>query len=331
MSAPVLPRVPLGGSGIEVTRLVLGCASIGGLFDPMGEDQAQAVLEAAWLAGVRAFDTAPHYGVGLSEERLGRFLASRPGAEVVVSSKVGRLLVDTDEDVEGVEGFYGTPRRRRVRDLSRDGVRRSVEASCARLGRSHLDVALIHDPEGEERRALDEAYPALVELRAEGVVGAIGVGTKYREVATWLVRRAELDCVLIAGEYSLLGIPAAEELFPACRERGVSVLLAGVYRSGVLAAPRPGAHLDYQPASAEVLARVGAIRAVCERHGVPLPAVALQFASAHPDVDAVVVGAATPAEARSNVAYLSTPIPPELFAELKEKGLLPADEGTATT
>ena len=318
MTPSALGRVALGASGVEVSRLVLGCASIGGLFAAMSEEQAHAVLESAWTAGVRSFDTAPHYGVGLSEERLGRFLAEKSGAQVTVSSKVGRLLVDTEEDVEGVESFYGTPRRRRVRDLSRSGVRRSVEESCARLGRSWLDVALIHDPEGHERQALDEAFPALVGLREEGVVKAIGIGTNHHSVASWFVERAELDCLLIAGEYSLLGAPAAEALFPLCRERSVAVLVAGVYKSGILADPRPGIHVDYRPAEPEIIARVNQMRVVCERHGVPLAAVALQFVAAHPAVDAVVVGAATAEEAGSNVDYLSLPVPPELFAELAE-------------
>lgn len=322
-SPEALPTVSLGSSGVELTRLVLGCASIGGLYAAMGEEQARAVLETAWDLGVRSFDTAPHYGVGLSEERLGRFLADHPAAGATISSKVGRLLVDTDEDVEGVEGFFGTPRRRRVRDLSRDGVRRSVEQSCERLGRSRIDIALVHDPEGLERQALEEACPALVELRDEGVVGAIGVGTNYSDVATFLVERADLDCVLIAGGYSLLGVEAAEELFPTCQARGTSVLVAGVYKSGILADPRPGAHLDYAPAGPEMLERVGKIREICEHHGVSLPALALQYAASHPAVDAVVVGAATPREVQDNVTCLSVDLPGELLAELDEAGLVP--------
>lgn len=316
MNPAALPSVRLGRSGVELTRLVLGCASIGGLYAAMDEEQAHAVLESAWAGGVRAFDTAPHYGVGLSEERLGRFLASLRGPAPVISTKVGRLLVDTDEDVEGVDGFYGTPRRRRVRDFSRDGVRRSLAASCGRLGRDVIDVVFIHDPEGDERQALDEAYPALVELRDAGVVRAIGVGTKDRDAAMFLVERAELDCVMIAGEYSLLGTAAADTLFPACAARGVAVLVAGVYKSGVLADPRPGAHVDYVPADEALLAQVQHMRAVSETRGVPLPAAALQFVLAHPAVRAAVVGAASPAEVRDNIAHLSRPIPDGLFDEL---------------
>jgi D-threo-aldose 1-dehydrogenase len=157
----------------------------------------------------------------------------------------------------------------------------------------------------------------------EGVVKGNGIGTNHHSVASWFVERAELDCLLIAGEYSLLGAPAAEALFPLCRERSVAVLVAGVYKSGILADPRPGIHVDYRPAEPEIIARVNQMRVVCERHGVPLAAVALQFVAAHPAVDAVVVGAATAEEAGSNVDYLSLPVPPELFAELAEHELLP--------
>jgi len=324
MTADSLARVAVGRSGVEVTRLVLGSAPLGGLYAAVSDERAQDTLEAAWRGGVRAYDTAPHYGVGLAEERIGRFLAGVPAGEATISSKVGRLLVDTEEDVEGVDEFYGTPRRRRVRDDSRDGVRRSVSESLRRLGIERLDIAFIHDPEGYERQALDEAYPALEELRAEGVVRAIGVGTKSADVASWFVERAELDCVMIAGSCSLLGVEATEQLFPACVRRGVTVLAAGVYKSGVLADPRPGAHVDYAPAPATVLARVASIRTVCERHGVRLPAAALQYVLRHEEVGAVVVGAANAREVGENLEYLDAEVPDELFGELAHLGLTPA-------
>lgn len=306
---------------------MLGCASLGGLFAPVSDGDARRTLDAAWLGGVRAFDTAPHYGVGLSEERLGRFLAELPTDDVTVSSKVGRILVETDDDVEGVDGFFGTPRRTRVRDDSREGVRRSVSDTLARLGRSRLDVALVHDPEGHEPQVLDEAYPALEELRSEGLVGAIGIGTKVADVATWFVERADLDCVMIAGSCSLLGDDAAEALFPECSRRGVSVIVAGVYKSGVLADPRPGAHVDYEAAPPDLLEKVTRIRTVCERHGVPLPAAALQFVLRHDVVSAVVVGAANAREAADNLEFFDVDVPDELFDELAYLDLAPAPPG----
>ena len=323
MSAAPLDLVPVGASPVRINRFVLGCANIGGLYATVGDEEAAATLEAAWRGGVRSFDTAPHYGVGLSEERLGRFLADRPADEVVLSTKVGRVLVDTDEDVEGVDSFYGTPRRRRERDYSRDGVRRSLEDSLRRLGRERVELALVHDPEGYEQLALDEAVPALHELRDEGLVGAVGVGTTVADVAARFVERAELDCVLIAGCCSLLGAPAAETLFPACRARGVTVLAAGVYQSGILANPRPGAHLDYRLADQDALSRVAQIQTVCERYGVALPAAAVQFVLRYDDVAVVVIGAASASRVEQNLAYASTEVPDELFTELADRGLSP--------
>ena len=187
-------------------------------------------LIAAWAAGVRTFDTAPHYGVGLSEERLGTFLSDKPRPEFVVSTKVGRLLVPTNLDVEGAEGFYGTPRRTRVRDYSRDGVRRWIEESCQRLGLDRVDIALIHDPDDYWEAAIEEAYPALEELRSEGVVSAIGAGMNQAAMLERFVTESDIDCVLVAGCFSLIEESATTSLFPMCRKRAVGVLAAGVLR-----------------------------------------------------------------------------------------------------
>jgi D-threo-aldose 1-dehydrogenase len=234
------------------------------------------------------------------------------------------LLVDADDGVQGGDLFYGAPSRRLVDDYTKDGVRRSMAASLERLGRDRVDVALIHDPDKYAELALTESYPALEELRNEGVVGAIGVAMNHAEVLTWLVERTELDCVLIAGCYSLLDAPAADWLFPACEKRGVSVLAAGVYRSGILADPGPGAHLDYVTAPSPVVEQVNRIRSVCDRHGVPLAAAALQFVLAHPAVTAAVVGAASAQEAHENAAHFRFTVPEELFEELAGAGLAPA-------
>jgi D-threo-aldose 1-dehydrogenase len=316
-----LPRREIGRTGVAVTRLMFGGAPIGGLFAPVSEEQAAATLAAAWAHGIRAFDTAPHYGVGLSERRLGAFLAGRPRDEYVLCTKVGRLLVPAGRDVEGDEGFYGTPRLRRVRDYSRDGTLRSLEASLDRLGTGRVDIALIHDPDDHAAEALDGAYPALAELRSAGVIGAVGIGMNQAPLLEWFVARADLDAVLVAGRYTLLDDGAGASLLPECQRRGVAVLAGGVFNSGVLASPGPGASYDYAPAPPAVLARASALRAACARHGLALPAVALQFVLRHPAVTAAVVGARSPAEISADVGYLEPGIPDEVFQELAAAGL----------
>ena len=320
-----LPDAPLGHTGLRVTRLVFGGAPIGGLFEPVEEDAALATLDAAWAAGIRAFDTAPHYGVGLSERRLGRFLAGRPRDQYVLCTKVGRLLVPADGDVEGAEGFHGTPRLTRVRDYSRDGVLASLEDSLRRLGTDRVDIALIHDPDEHGPQALDEAYPALAGLRAEGVIGAVGLGMNQTEMLEWFLPRADLDCVLVAGRYTLLDTTAAASLLPECARRGVAVLAGGVFNSGVLADPGPGATYDYRPAPPELVGRAERIAAACARRGVPLGAAALRFTLHHPAVTAAVVGARRPGEISADTGFLSEPtdaVMDELFGELMADGLV---------
>jgi D-threo-aldose 1-dehydrogenase len=317
-------QIPLGKTGLRVSEIVFGGAPIGGLFAPVGDEDAAGALAAAWAAGIRAFDTAPHYGVGLSEQRIGRFLAGRPRDEFVLSTKVGRRLVPAAGDVEGVEGFYGTPRLARVWDYSRDGVLATLADSLRRLGTDRVDIALIHDPDDHAGEALDGAYAALDQLRSEGAVGAVGVGMNQAPLLEWFVERADLDCVLVAGRYSLLDTSAADSLFPACQRRGVAVLAAGVFNSGILANPRPGATYDYAPAAAALVERAQRIRAVCARHEVPISAAALAFALRHPAVTAVVVGARNAGEITEDVGHLATEVPDALFADLAAEGLIPA-------
>jgi D-threo-aldose 1-dehydrogenase len=315
----------LGGTGLRVTRLVFGGAPIGGLFAPVDSGAALATLDAAWAAGIRAFDTAPHYGVGLSEQRLGWFLAGRPRDQYVLCTKVGRLLVPAGGDVEGTEGFYGTPRLTRVRDYSRDGVLASLEDSLRRLGTGHVDIAMIHDPDEHGRQALDEAYPALAGLRAEGVIGAVGLGMNQTEMLEWFLPRADLDCVLVAGRYTLLDTRAAASLLPECARRGVAVLAGGVFNSGVLADPGPGATYDYRPAPPDLVDRARRIGAACTRRGIPLGSAALRFTLRHPAVTAAVVGARRPEEISEDAGYLSEPpdaVIDELFGELMADGLV---------
>jgi D-threo-aldose 1-dehydrogenase len=323
----MMPRVALARSGLGISRMVFGGAPIGGLFAPVSEADAQATLGAAWDAGIRAFDTAPHYGAGLSERRLGEFLGGKPRQQFVISTKVGRRLVAADAEAppEGAEGFYGAPRLGRVRDYSRDGVLASLEASLIRLGLDRIDIALIHDPDDHAAEALDGAFPALAELRAAGVIGAVGVGMNQAPLLEWFVRKADLDCVLVAGCYSLLDSQAARSLFPACRRRGVAVLAGGVFNSGLLARPVPGATYGYAPAPAVLLDRARRMAAVCARHGLHVGAAALQFVLANPDVTAAVVGMRSPAEVTQDAGFLATRVPDGVWADLAAEGLLPLD------
>jgi D-threo-aldose 1-dehydrogenase len=310
----------IGRNRLELSRLIFGAAPIGGLYAPVAAAVADATLEAAWAAGVRAFDTAPHYGAGLSEQRLGTFLAGRKRDEFALCTKVGRLLVPTDDDVDGVDDFYGTPQLARVRDFSRDGVLRSLEASLRRLRVDRVEMVLIHDPDEHLEQAIEQAYPALDELRREGVVDSIGVGMNHTAPLERFVRETDIDCILVAGRYSLLDATAAESLLPECSRRGVLAFVAGVFGSGVLADPRPGARYDYAPASAEVIARAERIRATCDRHGVSLRAAAMRFPLRHSAVSAVVVGARSPQEIAEDIADFESAVPDALWEDLVELG-----------
>jgi D-threo-aldose 1-dehydrogenase len=295
--------------------LVFGGAPIGGLYAPVSDESAAATLQGAWDAGIRAFDTAPHYGVGLSEQRIGDFLAGRPRAEFVVSTKVGRRLVPAVGPVDGADGFYGTPELRRVRDYSADGALRSLEDSLRRLRLDRVDIALIHDPDEHMAEALDGAYPALAGLRADGTVGAIGVGVNSASLAEWFVTRCDLDCVLVAGRYTLLDDSAARSLLPLCLTRGVAVLAAGVFNSGILAG---GDRYDYALAPPGLLAQARRIAEICARYDIPVAAAALRYVLRHPAVTAAVVGARTPDEIRADAGYLSLDIPDALWADLAD-------------
>ncbi|MFE2756682.1 aldo/keto reductase [Actinosynnema sp. NPDC059335] len=314
--APLDRRAALGRSGVAVGGLGLGTAPLAGLFSAVDPDQAAAALQAAWDVGIRYFDTAPHYGAGLAERRLGAFLAGRPRAEFVVSTKVGRLLVPGEPD--GDEGFRGEPDLRRVRDYSADGVYRSLAESLERTGLDAFDVVLVHDPDDHWDEAVGGAFPALARLRAEGAVRAIGAGMNQVGMLARFVRETDLDCVLVAGRYSLLDRSAADDLLPLCAERGVGVLVGGVFNSGVLADPAPGATYDYAPAPEHVRRRALDLAARCADHGVPLAAAALQFPLRHPAVSGVVVGARSAHEVHANAGHAALHIPEALWADLDE-------------
>ena len=307
-------RVRLGRTGVTVTRLGLGLAPIGGLYAPVGEEQAYATVRRAWELGIRYFDVAPLYGNGLAERRAGAVLANRPRAAFTLSTKVGRLLRPDGGDTQAIwaEPTGVTP----VFDFSTAGVRTSYAESLGRLGLDRADILHLHDPEKHLAQATAEALPALAALRREGRVGAVSAGMNTTTMLAELVRTGVLDAVLTAGRFTLLDRSAADELLPLCAARGVSVIAAGVFNSGLLADPRPGATFHYAPAPDAVLARALAIRAVCERYGVPLRAAAIQFPSTHPAVTCVLVGARSPAEVEEAVRMAALPIPDELWAEL---------------
>ena len=294
-------------------QLGLGCAPIGNLYDAVTDGDAQATVDAAWRAGMRYFDTAPLYGHGLSERRLGVALSRRPRDDIVVATKVGRVLVPgpTAETI-----FADAPPVHPVFDFSYDGVLRSFEESLGRLALDRVDVLLVHDPDDHVDEALEGAFPALRRLRDEKVVSAIGAGMNQSAALTRFVREADIDTVLVAGRYTLLDQSAGEDLLPACTEMDVSVVAAGVFNSGVLADPTPGAHFDYAPARPEVLARAQAIARTCADFGVPVTAAAIQFPFRHTAVTTVLVGSRSAAEVVANVAAFNTPIPDELWDAL---------------
>jgi D-threo-aldose 1-dehydrogenase len=319
-----VPTVALGRSGVRVSALGLGTAPLGNLFAPVAERDADATVRAALAAGLSFVDTAPHYGLGVAERRLGRLLAGRPRDGFTLSTKVGRLVRPlAPGETSDPEGFTDTPPAKRVWDFSGDGVRRSLEESLDRLGLDRVDVVLVHDPDDHEREAYEQAFPALAELRDQGVVRAIGAGMNQAEMLTRFVRDLDLDVVLVAGRYSLLDQRALAELLPTCAGRGTAVVVGGVFNSGLLADPRPGATFDYAPAPPELVDRAVRLAEVCARHRTPLRAAALAFPFGHPAVTSVLVGARSAAEVSDAVACFRRPVPDALWAELVATGLLP--------
>jgi D-threo-aldose 1-dehydrogenase len=322
MSSPVTSAERLGPLGF-------GAASIGNLYREVTDEQADAALAAAWDGGIRSFDTAPHYGLGLSEHRLGAFLRTRPRDEYVISTKVGRVLVPNPDFAGGddlAHGFAVPDATVRRFDPSEAGVRRSIEDSLERLGLDRIDIAYLHDPDAYDLDlGLEEGLPALAKLRDEGVVGAIGIGTNSADAATRAVREGDLDLVMIAGRYTLLEQPALGELLPLCEERGVGVVAVAVYNSGLLATetPSPSGHYNYGAVPTELLERARRLAAVCAAAGVSLPAAALQYPLRHPAVRAIVVGSARESDVRENIARLHVPIPDRLWDELRSEGLIP--------
>ena len=305
-----------------------GAANVGNLYRAMTDDDAWAVLDAAWESGLRYFDTAPHYGLGLSERRLGAFLATKPRAEFVLSTKVGRLLrpsPDTADQLDDAHHFAVSAGLRRVWDFTAAGVRRSLEESLSRLGLDTVDILYLHDPEEDDLGpAIANGVPGLVALRDEGLVTAIGVGSKSTAALLAGVRTGGLDLVMIAGRYTLLEQPASDKLIPACRAASVGVVAAAVFNSGLLSSSHPGAgaRYEYGDVPAHVLQRAQRIEGICAEYGVALPVAALQFPLEEPAVQAVVVGAGEPGQVRENVARISAAVPHELWERLRAEGLV---------
>ena len=317
-------RVPLPSFGF-------GAAQLGNLFRETSDDEAAGAVEAAWAAGIRYYDTAPHYGLGLSERRLGAALAGRPREETLVSTKVGRRLVPSPDtaDRPDDEGYAVPAAVRRVWDFSADGVRRSLDASLERLGLDRVDIVYLHDPDDHWSAASGTGVAALMDLRDEGVVDAIGVGMNQSAMPAEFVRRHDIDLVMLAGRFTLLDQSALDDLLPLADDRGVRIVAAGVYNSGLLSEARPadGAPYDYKPAPPELVERARRLASVCEAHGVDLPTAAIHFPLRHPAVAAVVVGARTAEQVRLNVERLATPVPDELWAELEWGGLVRSLDG----
>ncbi|BEL04652.1 aldo/keto reductase [Actinoplanes sichuanensis] len=315
-----LERVRLGRTPAHVTRLGLGMAPLGGLYSAVGTETARATVEHAWRLGIRFFDTAPLYGNGLSERRAGPVLAGKPRESFALSTKVGRVLRPGGSDTQDIwaEPTGVTP----VFDFSAAGVRGSYAESLDRLGLDRADILHLHDPDEHYDQTVGEALPALVRLREQGLISAVSAGMNQARMLADLVRTGHLDAVLLAGRFTLLDQSGADELLPLCADRGVSVIAAGVFNSGLLATPGPGATFDYAPADPGLVDRALAIRAVCRRHGVPLRAAAIQFPFTHPAVTCVLVGARSPAEVEDAVGMSSVVVPDELWADLRSEGLI---------
>lgn len=308
--------------------LGFGGASIGNLYRAVDDVEARSALDAAWEGGIRYYDTAPHYGLGLSERRLGTFLRTRPRDEYVLSTKVGRVL-DPNPSFHGgddiANGFAVLNDLVRRFDPSEDGVRRSIDDSLERLGVDRIDIAYLHDPDVYNLdRGLGEGLPALARLRDEGVVSAIGIGTNDAAAAVRAVREGDIDVVMIAGRYTLLEQPALDVLLPLCEERGVDVVAAAVFNSGILATDTPGAdaRYDYSPASDGVLGRARAIAAACRVRNVSLPVAALHYPLRHPVVRSVVIGSAQAVEVEENLRRVQAVVPENVWSELRDEGLI---------
>jgi D-threo-aldose 1-dehydrogenase len=333
--------VSRSGAELGLTELGFGAAPLGNLYRPLTERDARATLDAAWTEGIRYYDTAPLYGLGLSETRLNGFLRAKPRDSYFVSTKIGRLLqLCPPAEKTRPDAFFETPSRREVFDYSYDGVMRSLEFSLERLGLDYVDIVYAHDvdvfthgskaaSDARIREFMEGGYKALVKLREDGVIKAFGAGINEWEVAETLARSGDFDLFLLAGRYTLLEQEALTSFLPFCVEKKIGVVIGGPYNSGILATgAKPGARYNYAPAPKDILERVRRIEAVCKKNGVKLAEAALRFPLSHPAIVSVIPGGQKPAEVKRNAEMLGTKIPAATWRELKHEGLLRADAPT---
>lgn len=309
----------------EEHRLSFGTGGLGGLYRPVGEAEAEAVLEAAWDAGIRFFDTAPHYGHGMAEHRLGRFLRGRD--DWLLSTKVGRILTPDNDPPAVANGFHSALPFRQHFDFTYDGIMRSVEDSHQRLGLNRIDILYVHDigdpgagTDTAEHRAqlLDSGVRALEELKSSGTIGAVGLGVNTVEICEELIGRMPIDLILLAGRYTLLDRSATVRLFPLAEEHGIRFVIGGVFNSGILATgPVPGAHYNYAPASRDILDHAARLETICAAHGRPLASAALQFPDRHPLVVSTLIGTGKVSSLTRNVAQFAAELPEALWSELE--------------
>ena len=311
-------------------RIGLGGAPLGNLLGEVSDTEAVETVNAAWDEGWRYFDTAPHYGLGLAEERLGAGLQGKPRDSYVLSSKVGRIIYSADTAAVDDEGFAVDTTRRRRWDFSRDGVLRSIEDSLRRIGTDRLDVVFVHDPDDHYDEAVATAFPALIELREQGVIGAIGSGMNQTAMLTRFVQKIDLDVIMLAGRYTLIDPDGLDDVLPACLENDVQVVAVGIFNSGLMSQPRPaaGATFNYEPAAQALVDKANKLADVCESHGTTLPAAALAFPLAHPAVAGIAVGCRTPEEVHTNAALARAKVPSALWSDLKSANLLREDAPT---
>lgn len=323
---------------LTFTELGFGTAPLGNLYRAISDQTADDILDRAWEAGVRYYDTAPLYGLGLSETRLNRFLRGKPRDAYVLSTKIGRLLTPaTEETRDGHGKWFDVPARNEVYDYTYDGVMRSVEFSLERLGVSRIDILFAHDLDifnHGSQAALDTrlnelmegGYKALLKLRDEGTIAAFGAGVNEWQPCQWLTERGDFDIFLLAGRYTLLEQEAMESFLPLAQQRGIGIVIGGPYNSGVLATgPKPGAFYNYDPAPPDILDRVARIEAVCQARGIRLIDAAFQFCLRHPTVVSVIPGGQGVTEMESNLQAAQANIPSALWADLKTQGLLRPD------
>lgn len=316
-------RAEIGRTGLKVNRLGLGGAPLAGLYQGVTDDAAARVVDTYLGHGLGFFDTAPLYGSGVSETRLGSVLSSRDRGSYVLATKVGRRLVpdpERDQDVWSDD----LPPVGPVFDYSYDGTLRALEESLSRLGLDRVEILHIHDPDNDYEEAMKGSYRALVRLRDEGVIRAAGVGMNQAKMLARFAAEGDFDCFLCAGRYTLVDHTALKRLLPLCEERNISIIIGGPYNSGILAQGAvDGARFDYRKAPAQIVEKVRRVEAVCNRHGTPLKAAALQFPLAHPAVAAVIPGARSPGEVDENVRMFEVDIPEDFWSELREEGLIP--------